>query len=262
MSNSGQSANSEPCGNFQSLWKMMYPINTVNVWNILGYLHLWNRAWRGIWKIIRDSTGMLVRRDRQKCVSEVINGKGELASTDRRRRLRSQTCSSCWVPPHETEYVQGYGARWHASQVVKKMTDVIAKPLSIVFEKTWLSGRILSDWEKENITPIKKGRIVRFTSRNFHLCTSEAEQILREAILRHRWYKEVIWDSQHSFIKSRLCLTDLVASCDGMIVPVDKGRAAVVVYLDLYKAFDMVSHHIFISTLESYMYLKAELFGG
>ena len=39
------------------------------------------------------------------------------------------------------------------------MADVVAEPLSIVFEKSCLSGQGPGDWKKGNITPIfKKGR--------------------------------------------------------------------------------------------------------
>lgn len=40
-----------------------------------------------------------------------------------------------------------------------KLTDPVAKALSIVFEKSWLSGKVRNDWEKGSLAPVfKKGR--------------------------------------------------------------------------------------------------------
>jgi len=69
-------------------------------------------------------------------------------------------------------------------------------------------------------------------------------------MLRHTENKEVNGDSQHGFIMSKLCPTNLIAFCSGVTALVDKGRATDDIYLDLCEAFYSVTPNIFASKLK------------
>ena len=49
-------------------------------------------------------------------------------------------------------------------QALRELADVIAEPLSIIFERSWRTGEVPEDWRKASVTPVfKKGKNHRTT---------------------------------------------------------------------------------------------------
>ncbi|KFP26241.1 RNA-directed DNA polymerase from mobile element jockey, partial [Colius striatus] len=82
-------------------------------------------------------------------------------------------------------------------RVLRELADVVAKPLSILFEQSWRTGEMPEDWRKANVTPVcKKGRkddpgnyrTVSFTS----IPGKVMEQLILNVITEHMKDKMVI----------------------------------------------------------------------
>lgn len=61
--------------------------------------------------------------------------------------------------------------------------------------------------------------------------------------------KKVTASNQHRFIKRKSCLTNLLAFYGEVASSLDEGRIADIVYIDFSKAFNSLSHNIFIDKM-------------
>uniref|UniRef100_A0A493TXW6 Reverse transcriptase domain-containing protein n=1 Tax=Anas platyrhynchos platyrhynchos TaxID=8840 RepID=A0A493TXW6_ANAPP len=101
-------------------------------------------------------------------------------------------------------------------RVLRELAEELAKPLSIIYQQSWLSGEVPVNWRLANVTPIyKKGqkvdpgnyRPVSLTSVPGKLM----EQIILSVIMWHLQGNQTIRPSQHGFMKDRSCLTNLIS---------------------------------------------------
>ncbi|PKU48587.1 rna-directed dna polymerase from mobile element jockey-like [Limosa lapponica baueri] len=142
-------------------------------------------------------------------------------------------------------------------RVLKELADMLAKPLSIIYMKSWLTGEIPMDWRVANVTPIyKKGK--KENTGNYRPVSlisipgKVMEQVILSAITNHLTGNQGIRLSQHGFMKGRSCQTNLISFYDKMTQLLGEGKAVDVIYLDFQKAFDTVPHRILVEKLAAH----------
>ena len=99
-------------------------------------------------------------------------------------------------------------------RVLKELSNSIAGPLKILFDKTLACGSIPNTWKKAEVKPIfKKGsklqagncRPVSLTS----MVSKIFEHFIRDGLTKHMVDNKLLSDQQYGFTKGRSCVTQV-----------------------------------------------------
>jgi len=108
------------------------------------------------------------------------------------------------------------------------IAEEVCHALTIILRKSLNQGDISEDWRIANVSPIfKKGS--RGKASNYRPVSLDSqvskiyESILRDAIMEHLVKNQLIWESQHGFLRGRSCLSNLLAFLDKVTDCFDKG---------------------------------------
>ncbi|KAJ7412458.1 hypothetical protein WISP_96352 [Willisornis vidua] len=104
-------------------------------------------------------------------------------------------------------------------RVMRELEEELAKPLSIIYQQSWLSGEVPYDWKLAHVMPVcKQGckedpgnyRPVSLTS----VPGKVMEQFILSAITQHLQDGHGLRPSQHGFRRGRSCLINVISFYD------------------------------------------------
>ena len=137
--------------------------------------------------------------------------------------------------------------------LLKNCAKSISYPLSILFNISFRTGSLPTEWKMANIVPVYKKGDKNFIE-NYRpislTCTVSKifEKCIRDELLSH--CKELIHDTQHGFIPNKSCVTQLLPFSHDISLGLNSGELIDVVYFDFAKAFDSVNHDIILHKLK------------
>ena len=104
-------------------------------------------------------------------------------------------------------------------KVLKKCAKSLSFPLSLIFEKSFVTGSIPKLWSCANVVPLfKKGNKLDQTNYRPVSLTSIVckimERIIRDQMMVYLVENNLISKEQHGFVNNKSCITNLLGTLD------------------------------------------------
>jgi hypothetical protein len=132
-------------------------------------------------------------------------------------------------------------------KVLKECAKSLSFPLSLIFEKSFVTGSIPKLWSCANVVPLfKKGNKLDPTNYRPVSLTSIVckirERIIRDQMMVYLVENNLISKEQHGFVNNKNCITNLLETLDLITQAFGEDYSIDILFLDFAKAFDSVSH--------------------
>nr|VZI26366.1 unnamed protein product [Spirometra erinaceieuropaei] len=132
-------------------------------------------------------------------------------------------------------------------KLLKQLAPEMSKPPALIFQTSFVTGCLPSDWKSATITPLFKGgsrasannyRSVSLTS----ICCKIMEKISKKALMQFLEQHHLLSDAQHGFRSDRSCLTNLLFTLERWTKACNEGNVMNAIYIEVKKTFDSVPH--------------------
>ena len=144
-----------------------------------------------------------------------------------------------------------------SSKFLNDHVDILAHPLSIIYNLSMDSGVVPQDWREANVTPIFKNKGSKSRAENYCpisltcIPCKVMESIIRDSIVNYLTVHKLISSTQHGFMVKRSCATNLLEFLEKSTKIFDAGDPLDIIYLDFAKAFDKVPHQRLLSKMRA-----------
>ena len=140
--------------------------------------------------------------------------------------------------------------------VLKELSNELFEPLFLLFSKSLIDGVLPKIWKEAHVTPVnKKGKCSPGNYRPISLTSvicKTLEKLIRNAIGDHIEKYSLFSKSQHGFMKTRSCMTQLLERLQEWTDLIDQNFSIDVTCLDFQKAFDTIAHQRRLSKVHAY----------
>jgi hypothetical protein len=141
-------------------------------------------------------------------------------------------------------------------RVLVELADVLAGPLTSLFQNSLDKGAVPADWKSAIVCPVfKKGE--RYLPQNYRpisltcVLIKVMEHIITSRLMNFAETQDLFYKHQHGFHKNRSCEKQLIELVADISHNLDQGHETEACVLDFSKAFDKVNHQKLLTKLSN-----------